>query len=53
MAVITYDPTSRSDIVNSAYVPATYEIDWAGSDVPCLATAATRLKTLQQRAKQE
>jgi hypothetical protein len=44
MAVITYDPTSRSATVSGAYVPATFEIDWAASEVPCLATSAARLK---------
>ena len=48
MAVITYDPTSRSDSVSSAYVPATYEIDWTDSEVPCLATTAARLNRLRQ-----
>jgi transglutaminase-like putative cysteine protease len=37
MAVITYDGTNRrSDAPASANVPATYELDWTRSDVPCL-----------------
>jgi len=44
MAVITYNPASRADRATDAFVPATYEIDWAGSQVPCLASSAARLK---------
>lgn len=50
MAVITYDPTSQSGSVSSAYAPAPYEIDWTSADVPCLATSAVRLKISGQAA---
>lgn len=48
MAVITYDPTRRSDSISGAYVPATYEIDWTSNEVPCLATSAARLRKSAQ-----
>ncbi|WP_310467015.1 DUF3857 domain-containing protein [Sphingomonas sp.] len=41
MASISYDPTSGgSRSSNGQTVPATYEIDWTASNVPCLAALA-------------
>lgn len=41
MAWITYDPSKRKPAGGKPVpVPATYEIDWTGNDVPCLPSAA-------------
>lgn len=42
MAVITYDPTRVRNNPSAGFgarVPATYEIDWTGAQVPCLGAA--------------
>lgn len=44
MAVITYDPTEFSGSqFETQTVPATYEIDWTGADVPCLPEGKRRV----------
>ena len=48
MAVITYDPTTaihRPEAGAAATVPATYDIDWTSSDVPCLSSSAVGSKS--------
>lgn len=41
MARISYDPTqSRPEVASGISVPATYEIDWTGNEVPCLSAVA-------------
>ena len=42
MARISYDPEEISNSKANAAVPATTEIDWASSDVPCLSSMAGR-----------
>jgi hypothetical protein len=43
MAWITYDPSGEDGPGKAPRpVPATYEIDWTGNSVPCLASAAAK-----------
>lgn len=42
MAQISYDPADRLGSGSGAYVPATYDLDWTSSNVPCLASKAHR-----------
>lgn len=45
MALIYYDPTNRRPAVgDGSFVPATYDLDWTSSDVPCLASAGKHSK---------